>query len=226
MALSIPFFNLVVSLLFFTSSTAIPTTPTTCKLCSTYILTNFDEVPGGIPGQGLSAVPTPEDGLKYQSFGIGSPSLLPLVRLDPHSPDQYAISNPQRQITGGGPPTITTTYPNSVIKAFDLKSLFLGCTVDDNSGTTPPTGCTVQFTGFGAADGSTTGPFNANYIPSELVLGTVAARGNMTKVVFPNTFKRLKNVTVNVVGSSLGVANLNLVTEYIDDVSTVLYSCC
>ncbi len=190
----------------------------------------FDEIPGGIPGQGLSPVPNPQNGLRYVSYGLGSPSLTP-VRLNPNTPNQYAISNPQREVLfgGGSRPTITRDYPNSIVKVFDLISLFIGCTLDDNSGTTTPTGCTLQFTGFKASDGSTTGPFNANYVPPNTAAGTVATQANMTQIVLPYSFRGLKNVTVIVVGSAVGgvpVANVQLITQYLDTIKTVLYSCC
>ncbi|KAI9830459.1 MAG: hypothetical protein M1826_004696 [Phylliscum demangeonii] len=162
-------------------------------------------------------VPTPYQGLSFPAFNVG-PTQPNVESLQPQSPPHCAITSVRGQTLAGSNPMISTAYPGSTVKSFDLLSFYFGCTVNSQLTVAGAIGCTLQVTGTKAGTGETVGPEFVNFAPANAVAGTgISLQSPMASASFWD-LTGLSSVTLLVVLSSIPAAAQQDTTLYIDNI--------
>ncbi|KAI9831370.1 MAG: hypothetical protein M1826_003543 [Phylliscum demangeonii] len=178
------------------------------------VVAQFDDLTG--QSVGSDPVPTPYQSLRFGTFSVAQ-GTSPLDSLPPHSLPNRAGSGLRGQTTAAEPPRINFAYNGSILKSFDLESLYFGCIVQSVTTDELAIGCTVQVTGVKADTGDAVGPKLINFAPPSEAGTGVALQAAMAYASFSD-FTRLSKVVLHVMLSSIPEAQQQATVLFIDHV--------
>lgn len=196
-------------------ASALPTGPSQPSCPWQEMNANFDDIPS-VPGTSTNPVPIPYKGLYFQGYQFanviqtntapGVPPHSPMKSIQPPfppslpktsradrvvpAPRSYAISTTLSKMTQGTN-MLTTNYPSSKAKAFDLETFYYTCQVTvPNGATALPAECLISITGYTGKDNTVSDSNQVcsqqfHYLPCVplplplLLLSLVASTGKM-----------------------------------------------
>ncbi|KAL8707772.1 MAG: hypothetical protein Q9220_007224 [cf. Caloplaca sp. 1 TL-2023] len=119
------------------------------------IIANFDDLPSNPATPRGNPVPIPYDKLAFNGFNVRNDGVS-IVRS--HSANNTISSAQLNAMLSGIPANISSKYPSSPVKSFDLQSVYLGCSLMTVAATGAPQACVVQFKGITTAGKPVTAP--------------------------------------------------------------------